>query len=109
MSGSYEPPDDIVALDRGEIRRRYRDTALVIFKEQQLHQSRRNETSEGKSRSYLSFGVNRRTVTYTNNGNEAVVVHRTTLKAAIEAQENLRLSSRLLRMYRKPRESCTIS
>jgi hypothetical protein len=83
-------------------------TTCSLAQEQQLHQARRVK-SERENTTYLSFGPNRRTMAYSNNGNEAVIVHRTILKAAMQANENSRFSSHLLRIYRKRRESCAIS
>nr|CAD7421859.1 unnamed protein product [Timema poppensis] len=49
-----------------EVKRRYQDTALVIFKEQQRLV---------KNSGYLTYGSNRRTLFYTNYGNAPVLVH----------------------------------
>lgn len=58
-------------LTEDEIKRRYQDTALVIFKEQQ------QKLKDGVG--YLQYGTNRKGATYSNYGNNAVVVHRKNL------------------------------
>lgn len=58
-------------LTEDEIKRRYQDTALVIFKEQQ------QKLKDGSG--YLQYGTNRKGAMYSNYGNNAVVVHRKNL------------------------------
>ncbi|KAK2584762.1 hypothetical protein KPH14_007087 [Odynerus spinipes] len=95
MTTHYESPDHDRALTKEDIRKRYQDTALVIFKE---HQSK-------KDVNYLSFGASRRTMEYSNYGNQPVIIRR-----PLETSDtNGGLPLRILRMYRKPRESCAIA
>ncbi|XP_043491928.1 putative uncharacterized protein BRD3OS [Polistes fuscatus] len=97
MTTRYEPPDHDHVLTKEDIRRRYQDTALVIFKEQQNKKEVVN---------YLSFGTSRRTMEYSNYGNQPVIIRR-----PHEASDvvNDTLPRRILRMYRKPRENCSIA
>lgn len=95
MTTRYESPDHDRVLTNEDIRKRYQDTALVIFKEQQSR----------KEVNYLSFGASRRTMEYSNYGNQPVIIRRP-LETS-DGNDNLPL--RVLRMYRKPRESCAIA
>ncbi|XP_023245613.1 uncharacterized protein LOC111642970 isoform X1 [Copidosoma floridanum] len=109
MPASYESPEVASALTPHQIRQRYRDTSLVIFKEQQQYQLRKIRESERDLTSYLSFGNNRRVMTYNSNGNEPVVVHRSTTNAVQRANNYVELSSQIFRIHRKPRDSCAIT
>ncbi|XP_058799132.1 uncharacterized protein LOC131668741 [Phymastichus coffea] len=110
MPAKYVSPDhDDCTLTTDQIRRRYRDTSLVIFQEQYLYRARRVRESERERTTYLSFGVNRRAVTYNNNGNEPVIVHRTVTDAVMQANPSSRFLSRIIRAYEKPSDNCTIS
>ncbi|KDR09855.1 hypothetical protein L798_00403 [Zootermopsis nevadensis] len=57
----------LVAESRSEIKRRYEDTSLAIFKEQQQNKHASN---------FLTFGTSRRTYEYSNNGNSSVIVRK---------------------------------
>ncbi|KAL2727063.1 uncharacterized protein V1478_007341 [Vespula squamosa] len=95
MTTRYEPPEHDLVLTKEDIRKRYQDTALVIFKEQQNR----------KEVNYLSFGASRRTMEYSNYGNQPVIIRR-----PLEVSDvNDPLPLRILRMYRKPHENCTIA
>ncbi|XP_032452772.1 uncharacterized protein LOC116738505 [Nasonia vitripennis] len=109
MPANYVSPDVKSTLTLDEIRQRYRDTSLVIFKEHQLFRGRRTGESEREASTYLSFGINRRTMAYSSNGNDPVLVHRSMKSVTIHEDENARLLSRVFRGYRKSSESCTIS
>ncbi|XP_076675363.1 uncharacterized protein LOC143372732 [Andrena cerasifolii] len=98
MTERYESPEVSVELTKEEIRKRYQDTALVIFQEQR---SSREETN------YLTFGTSRRTMEYSSYGNQPVIVRRPA--GSVVAQNVGDLSSQILRIYRKPRDSCTIN
>lgn len=64
----------------------------------QEHQSK-------KEVNYLSFGASRRTMEYSNYGNQPVIIRR-----PLEVSDvNDPLPLRILRMYRKPHENCTIA
>ncbi|XP_076627054.1 uncharacterized protein BRD3OS isoform X2 [Colletes latitarsis] len=98
MTERYEPPEARVALTKEEIHNRYQDTALVIFKEQQ---------NKGETVNYLTFGTSRRTMEYSSYGNQPVIVRRPAGSLAVQNTEDL--SSQILRIYRKPRDSCVIN
>ncbi|XP_043254249.1 putative uncharacterized protein BRD3OS [Colletes gigas] len=98
MTERYEPPEARVALTKEEIHNRYQDTALVIFKEQQ---------SKREVVNYLTFGTSRRTMEYSSYGNQPVIVRRPAGPLAVQNTEDL--SSQILRIYRKPRDSCVIN
>ncbi|XP_014486275.1 PREDICTED: uncharacterized protein LOC106750440 [Dinoponera quadriceps] len=89
MTACYESPEVNIILSREEIHRRYQDTAMVIFKELQ---SRRKEVN------YLSFGDSRRTMEYSSNGNQPVII-RKPVDSVI--RENVHLSSQILKAGRK--------
>lgn len=95
MTTRYEPPDHDRALTNEDIRKRYQDTSLVIYKEYQTK----------KEVNYLSFGPSRRTMEYSNYGNQPVIIRRPL--ESLDGDDSLSL--RILRMYRKPRESCAIA
>ncbi|XP_053987119.1 uncharacterized protein LOC128891607 [Hylaeus anthracinus] len=97
MTERYKPPEASVALTKEEIHNRYQDAALVIFKEQ----------SKKEIVNYLTFGTSRRTMEYSSYGNQPVIVRRPTEALAIRNVEDL--SSQILRIYRKPRDSCVIN
>lgn len=56
---------------------------------------------------YLTFGTSRRTMEYSNYGNHPVIVRRPTGSLTTHNDENI--SSQILRIYRKPRDSCAIN
>ncbi|XP_076292985.1 uncharacterized protein LOC143215089 [Lasioglossum baleicum] len=97
MTDRYESPEVNVALTAEEIHKRYQDTALIIHKEQQ---SKRDVVN------YLTFGTSRRTMEYSNYGNQPVIVRRPAGSLAIQSTTDM--SSQLMRLYRKPHESCVI-
>ncbi|KAG7188047.1 hypothetical protein KM043_013213 [Ampulex compressa] len=97
MTARYEPPDHTAVLTREDIRRRYQDTSLLIFNEQQ----NRKETIN-----YLSFGSSRRTMEYSSNGNQPVIVRRPTDSLT---NQNRHFSSQISKIYQKPRESCVVT
>ncbi|XP_032670355.1 uncharacterized protein LOC116843745 [Odontomachus brunneus] len=88
MTTCYESPEVNIVLSEEEIHKRYQDTAMVIFKEQQ---SRRKEVVN-----YLSFGDSRRTMEYSSNGNQTVVIRR-----PIVVRQNNYLPSHILKAGRK--------
>ncbi|XP_024943944.1 uncharacterized protein LOC107270969 [Cephus cinctus] len=96
MTARYEPPDDGNVLTNEQIRRRYQDTSLVIFKEQQNKKEVVN---------YLSFGTSRRTMEYSNFGNQPVIVRR---PVGSPGHGEIQDTSQVRRIYRKPQETCTI-
>lgn len=56
-----------VAESLSDIKKRYEDTSLVIFKEQQQNKHHTN---------FLTFGTSRRTYEHNSNGNSSVVVRK---------------------------------
>lgn len=74
------------------------DSAINLSQEQP---SSREETN------YLTFGSSRRTMEYSSYGNQPVIVRRPAGSAVAQNVGNL--SSQILRIYRKPRDSCTIN
>ncbi|XP_031840715.1 uncharacterized protein LOC116430554 [Nomia melanderi] len=97
MTERYESPEVNVALTKEEIHKRYQDAALVIHKEQQTTREVVN---------YLTFGTSRRTMEYSNYGNQPVIVRRPAGSLAVQSTG---VSSQILRIYRKPRDSCVIN
>ncbi|KAH0557275.1 hypothetical protein KQX54_002675 [Cotesia glomerata] len=59
MQENYLPPDHDDFLTPEQIKLRYQDTSLIIFKEQR-----------NRNRNYLSFGTSRRTIEYSNFGSK---------------------------------------
>lgn len=57
----------LVVESPSDIKQRYKDTCLVIFKE---HQKNKQSTN------FLKYGTSRRTYEYSNNGNSSVIVHK---------------------------------
>ncbi|KYN07191.1 PREDICTED: uncharacterized protein LOC108782389 [Cyphomyrmex costatus] len=98
MTACYESPEVIIVLSKEEIHKRYQDTAMIIFKEQQ---SREKEIV-----SYLSFGNSRRTMEYSNNGNHPVIIRKSTESTITR---NIHLSSRTSIEYHKPDGKCAIT
>ncbi|XP_033322048.2 uncharacterized protein LOC117218083 [Megalopta genalis] len=98
MTDRYVSPEVNIELTKEEIHNRYQDAALVIHKEQQ---------SKKDAANYLTFGSSRRTMEYSSYGNQPVIVRRPT-GAALAVQSTSDVSSQLMRIYRKPRESCVI-
>ncbi|XP_046740268.1 uncharacterized protein LOC124407791 [Diprion similis] len=85
MTARYECPDHTKGPQ--DIHIRYQDTALVIFKEQQ---------NRPRLQNYLSFGPSRKTMEYTNNGNDAVIVKnvaRSTLNTTAAGQISIKPSA----------------
>lgn len=97
MTARYEPPEEVVPLTKEDIHRRYQDAALVIFKEQQ---------SSVKDTNYLTFGSSRRTMEYSSYGNQPVIIRR---PAEALKRTGTNVSSQILRISRKPHDSCLIS
>ncbi|XP_018315770.1 uncharacterized protein [Mycetomoellerius zeteki] len=97
MTACYESPEVIIVLSKEEIHKRYQDTAMIIFKEQQ---SKKKEIV-----SYLSFGNSRRTMEYSNNGNHPVIIR----KSESTIMQNSHLSSRTSIEYHKLDERCAIT
>ncbi|XP_011879925.1 PREDICTED: uncharacterized protein LOC105568680 [Vollenhovia emeryi] len=98
MTACYVSPEVTIVLSQEEIRKRYQDTALIIFKEEQGRKK--------KIVSYLSFGNSRRTMEYSNNGNHPVVV-RKPVDSVIT--RNAHLASQMSLENRKPGERCAIT
>ncbi|KAL6255073.1 hypothetical protein P5V15_013407 [Pogonomyrmex californicus] len=98
MTAHYESPEVIIVLSKEEIHKRYQDTALIIFKEEQ---SRKKEVV-----SYLSFGNSRRTMEYSRNGNHPVIIHKSTDSVITQ---NSHLPLRMSKEYLKPDERCAIT
>ncbi|XP_029037198.1 uncharacterized protein LOC117605264 [Osmia lignaria lignaria] len=98
MTERYESPEVTTILTKAQIHERYQDTALVIFKEQQ---------SKREAMNYLTIGTSRRTMEYSSYGNQPVVVRRPTGTLVHHNEQNL--SSQILRIYQKPRDSCVIN
>ncbi|CAD6230264.1 GSCOCG00006729001-RA-CDS [Cotesia congregata] len=63
MQQNYLPPDHDDFLTPEQIKLRYQDTSLIIFKEQR-----------NRNNNYLSFGTSRRTIEYSNFGNDPVII-----------------------------------
>ncbi|XP_014223602.1 uncharacterized protein LOC106650206 [Trichogramma pretiosum] len=118
MPSSYVSPDVKSTLTHEEIRRRYQDTSLIIFKEHQLYRVRRRHESERESSTYANFDINRKTMTYASNGNDPVILPKTTTTSATttdgaaltiaRTNRESRLSLQLFRIHRKPGDTCTI-
>ncbi|XP_017882451.1 putative uncharacterized protein BRD3OS [Ceratina calcarata] len=100
MTEHYESPEVKPLLTKEDIRERYQDTSLVIFKEQQNKKEIVN---------YLTFGTSRRTMEYSSYGNQPVIVRRPAGSLTIRNDGIARFSEMLTSMHRKPRDSCTIS
>lgn len=98
MTERYESPEVNIVLTKEEIHKRYQDASLVIFKDQQ---------DKKEAANYLTFGTSRRTMEYSSYGNQPVVVRRPTGSLVTHNDQNL--SSQMLRIYRKPRDSCVIN
>ncbi|KZC08227.1 PREDICTED: uncharacterized protein LOC107186424 [Dufourea novaeangliae] len=98
MTERYESPEVTIALTKEEIHNRYQDTALVIHKDQQ---------DKKEVVSYLTFGSSRRTMEYSSYGNQPVIVRRPV--GSLSVQSTRDFSSQMLRIYRKPRDSCVIN
>ncbi|OAD62136.1 hypothetical protein WN48_07247 [Eufriesea mexicana] len=99
MTDRYESPEVKIVLTKEEIHKRYQDAALTIFQEQQ---SKKEEVVN-----YLTFGTSRRTMEYSNYGNHPVIVRRPT--GSLVTRNDSTISSQILRIYRKPRDSCAIN
>lgn len=56
---------------------------------------------------YLTFGTSRRTMEYSSYGNDPVIVRRPVGPLVVHDSGNI--SSQILRIYRKPRDSCIIN
>ncbi|KAK0159678.1 hypothetical protein PV327_010771 [Microctonus hyperodae] len=104
----YEAPQINLELTKEDIHRRYQDTALLIFQEQQNNKDVIN---------YLTIGTSRRTVEYSNYGNDPVIIRRSqqqsstpvTTVVAVTQSDRRNISTQILKLYRKPsRENCTI-
>ncbi|XP_011687945.1 PREDICTED: uncharacterized protein LOC105450046 [Wasmannia auropunctata] len=98
MTACYESPEVTIVLSKEEIHKRYQDTAMIIFKEEQ---GRKKEIV-----SYLSFGNSRRTMEYSNNGNHPVIIRK---PAESVITRNAHLSSRISIEKNKPDERCAIT
>lgn len=98
MTEHYESPEVKTILTKEEIHKRYQDTALTIFKEQENKEEAVN---------YLTFGTSRRTMEYSNYGNHPVIVRRPA--GSLVTRNNSTISSQILRIYQKPRDSCAIN
>ncbi|XP_011145622.1 uncharacterized protein LOC105186840 [Harpegnathos saltator] len=90
MTDCYKSPEVNTVLSKDDIHKRYQDSAMVIFKEQQ---SKRQEVVN-----YLSFGDSRRTTEYNSNGNQPVIIRRPA--DSVIRQNNL-LPPQILRAGRK--------
>ncbi|KAF7997179.1 hypothetical protein HCN44_005456 [Aphidius gifuensis] len=99
MTEKYETPEDIVEWTQDGIHKRYQDTAMIIFKEQQM----KNDTMN-----YVTIGSSRRTIEYSNYGNQPVIVRRPTALVTQQDSEDI-ITKNLLKLYKKPRDNCTIS
>ncbi|KAK0073957.1 hypothetical protein PV325_008210 [Microctonus aethiopoides] len=105
----YEAPQINLELTKDDIHRRYQDIALLIFQEQQNNKDVIN---------YLTIGTSRRTVEYSNYGNDPVIIRRSqqqsstpamTTAIAVTQSDRRNISTQILKLYRKPsRENCTI-
>jgi len=99
MTACYVSPEVTIVLSQEEIRKRYQDTAMIIFKEEQ--------DREKNLVSYLSFGNSRRTIEYSNNGNHPVIIRK---PANSVITQNTHLFSRMSQIeYRKLNERCAIT
>ncbi|KAL0124649.1 hypothetical protein PUN28_006482 [Cardiocondyla obscurior] len=98
MTACYVSPEVTIVLSKEEIHKRYQDTAKIIFQE---GQSRKKEID-----SYLSFGNSRRTMEYSNNGNQPVIVRK---PADFVTTQNAHLFPRMPIEYRKLNERCAIT
>lgn len=97
MTAHYKSPDVTIILSKEEIYKRYQDTAMIIFKEQQ---KRKKEVT-----SYLTFGNSRRTIEYSNNGNQPVIIRK---PASSMITRNTSLFSQMPGAH-KPDEKCVIN
>ncbi|XP_074106509.1 uncharacterized protein LOC141532183 [Cotesia typhae] len=77
MQQNYLPPDHDDFLTTEQIKLRYQDTSLIIFKEQ-----------KNRSNNFLSFGTSRRTIEYSNFGNDPVIIKPKIINT--EKDDNLR-------------------
>ncbi|XP_029677711.1 uncharacterized protein LOC115244295 [Formica exsecta] len=98
MSTHYESPEVTIVLSKEEIHKRYQDTAMVIFNEQQSRKK--------KVVSYLTFGSSRRTIEYSSNGNHPIIIRK---PAGSVITQNTPLSLQIPREYHKPSERCAIT
>ncbi|EZA54305.1 hypothetical protein DMN91_006498 [Ooceraea biroi] len=98
MTARYKSPEVAINLTKEEIQKRYQDTAMIIFKEEQR---RKQEVIN-----YLSFGNSRRTTEYSSNGNHPVIIRK---PAGSIIMQDIHLSSQILREHRKPEEKCAVS
>ncbi|XP_034952270.1 uncharacterized protein [Chelonus insularis] len=97
MTGNYVSPEDNCELTNDQIYLRYQDTALVIFKE---HRNVQNITN------FLTFGNSRKTLVYSNNGNQPIILRR---PFEVNERSNRNLKSQLLTIYYRSSKNCTIS
>ncbi|XP_020707353.2 uncharacterized protein LOC110116933 [Athalia rosae] len=88
MTARYECPDHEIGVR--DVRKRYQDTALVIFREQLNRPERQGN--------YVSFGPSRKTMEYSNNGNDVVVVKKIVKPPPTRARQT----------SLKPSEKCSI-
>ncbi|CAD1476259.1 unnamed protein product, partial [Heterotrigona itama] len=59
---------------------------------------------------YLTFGTSRRTMEYSSYGNHPVIVRRPAGSLVTRSNSNnSTISSQILRIYQKPRDSCAIN
>lgn len=56
---------------------------------------------------YVTIGSSRRTVEYSNYGNQPVIVRRPTAIVPQDSEDII--TKNLLKLYKKPRDNCTIS
>ncbi|XP_012524654.1 uncharacterized protein LOC105830063 [Monomorium pharaonis] len=68
MAVPYKSPEVNTTLSKEEIHKRFQDTAKIIFQEEQ---DRKKELVN-----YLSIGNSRKTIVYSNNGNDPVIIRR---------------------------------
>lgn len=57
---------------------------------------------------YVTFGSSRRTIEYSNYGNEPVIVRQSTALVQQIDNEDL-ITKNILKLYQKPRDNCTMS
>ncbi|PSN33520.1 hypothetical protein C0J52_16122 [Blattella germanica] len=74
---SMQEGRSLVAETPSEIKQRYEDTCLVIFKEQQQSNLPAN---------FLTFGTSRRTYQHSNNGNSSVLVRKPEAQKLVQSQ-----------------------
>ena len=79
---------------------------ILYLQEHQLHNVRRLRESERENSTYLNFNVNKKTMSYSNNGNDPVIIRK---KSQTVSTIDSNISTRILSVYRKPREYCTLS